>query len=202
MFLEKLQSDSDVIFIFLSHKPRKHTRRSTFYMHISIVSVFVTPNQPGMNWSSWMLMEGQKLCGCSCIYCCLLWTAQQGSVTRTRQWLNQKGDTALSFLGSTLLENTVRNIRFENTLDSVSYPGLEALETDGWICKQVADGKRKMWTDWQNDGEMEEEQQRSECRTCSFVFYNAQLWLSDLRTSACCSDMPTLSEKYLFCLKK
>lgn len=38
---------------FLLHLPR----RRTFYMHISVVPVYMTPYQLGINWSSWMFNE-------------------------------------------------------------------------------------------------------------------------------------------------
>lgn len=40
-------------------------------MHISIVPVYMTPYQLGINWSSWMLMEGEELdVLVSAAFCC------------------------------------------------------------------------------------------------------------------------------------
>lgn len=49
-------------------------------MHISIVPVYVTPYQLGINWSSWVLVEGEELFGSSCLsFCCgLHWDQFQG----------------------------------------------------------------------------------------------------------------------------
>lgn len=76
--------------LLFSVTPAEETQKGTFYKHTSIVPVHMTPYQLGINWSSWMLMKGEVLFGCSCLYCFLLWTAL-GSVTGTRQWLNQRG---------------------------------------------------------------------------------------------------------------
>lgn len=69
-------------FSMLTSAKETEKRRRTFYVHISIVPVDMTPYQLGISWRSWMLME---LFGCwmTCLCCFLLQTAL-GSVTGTR----------------------------------------------------------------------------------------------------------------------
>lgn len=117
-------------------------RRQTFYMHISVVPVYVTPYQLGINWSSWMF-NGRR--GTLWMFLSLLLSATDctGISYRDQTMTEPKGALRCFWLGPALLENTTLNIRFE-TLESVSRPGAETLEgTLKPICKENADGRRR-----------------------------------------------------------
>lgn len=170
-------------------------------MHMSVVPEYTTLYQLGINWSSWVLKDGVEMFGCSRLCCFGLWTAPWSWGT---QWLSQC--SLLLWLGPAFVENTVR------TPKSLTRDG-----TQVWIllCKQMANGMSG-----HHCREAKEKQQMNTLMTTFhtvnaehigllFLFlqtdnaYNlliSQLRLFDLRTSTCCSDTPTLSEMYLFCL--
>lgn len=96
-------------------------QKGTFYMHISVVPVFMTPYQLGINWSSFM--EGERNYLDVLAFCYgLHWDQLQGP---DNDWT--KGGTVLFWLGQALLENTALNI-LKHTWFSVTTRGRDPRE--------------------------------------------------------------------------
>lgn len=199
------QGDLDGTLFFLSHLPRTHRKeQARIYCACTHDSIY----RLGINWSRWMLMEGEELFGCLCLYCFLLWTAL-GSVTGTRQWLNQRGalrcfDWVLTYW-RTLYWTSDFKTHFVQCHDQGQRPTNQMVEyVNKWQMEKGKYGQKI--TERRRRRSNVLQTVNAEHVGLYFVPDNAhsllisQLWLSDLRTSACCSDTPTLSEKYLFCL--
>lgn len=173
-------------------------RRQTFYTHISVVYVNMTPYQLGMNWSSWVFNRRR---GTIWMLSSLLLSATRCTgISYRDQTITEPN--ALLWLGPALWRTRHWPLDFW-TLDSVSRQRAETLEwtlkTDAWIWKQMADGKRRMWTGTDRNRETEED------RTCWCVFCCKQTSLT--ASSSLRFDSLTLEPQFavwirLHCLKR
>lgn len=136
-------------------------RRQTFYMHISVVHF------SGELTGAAGCLIGEDLFGC-CLNCLLLRTAL-GSVTGTRQWLNQMGHCIVLTGTSSSGEHRAEHQILKHIWFSVRTMGRDPRTNTQtrWLITSTNGRRKEQIVDrnWQNNGEMED----SECKTCWFV---------------------------------